>query len=251
MQNRSRTLRLDPDPHHQRGSWARAKEDAGLRPVWDCSRQGAATPTSSQSYAKLSRMINDLKAALTPIAKQLSRITGPSTLESNLDVTKELNEICFKLKDLSIKSKISNLKTPGAQSRYRCVAGINAKLKTSLVKLDDLMLILESPEEPMYQALFSNRENISGAAEIASERTKMIFRADMDPKNGWPALTMYEEKGHQGKGDAEKDKLFASCLKQVQDSRKKKASGGSKTFFQKDALSWTAWNAAGHFPIHR
>jgi hypothetical protein len=88
------------------------------------------------------------------------------------------------------------------------------------------MLTLDSPDDPVYSAVQSIKEDLSEAAAIASERANMILRADEDPKNEWPALTLYEEKKRQGKGDAKQTSSSppASCRFRIPGRRNHQAS---------------------------
>ena len=55
-----------------------------------------------------------------------------------------------------------------------------------------------------------------------ADRMDTILKADVDPQHGWAAVSLLEEKQRQSKsGNAEKEKLFAECLKSIQDKKNK------------------------------
>jgi hypothetical protein len=134
----------------------------------------------------------DLKAVLAPIADQISKL-GSGVTGDSTSLVKELNDLKEKQKHLGIEAKLQSLNTPVAQSQYRCVSNIHSKLESALVKLDDLMLSQDSPDDPLYQALSIIREDVADASNLSSERIDLIFKADLDPRHGWQVLTMYEE----------------------------------------------------------
>jgi hypothetical protein len=224
--------------HSRRDSCGSRRKGSKHRRRRSPSSSSSRSPGKKSDFESTIRRVVDvnLKAALEPLCSQLQRMessqsqnqTSVQGQDSVSTVAQELFEIRSKQKDLSIESKVSSLNTPGAKSQYRCIATIDSKLESVLVKLDELTLSLDSPEDPLYQALSTIREEVQSASDLASDRADSIFRADLDPKNGWVALTLYDEKVKQGKSDPEKDKLFASCLKQVQDDRKKKTFVSSK-----------------------
>jgi hypothetical protein len=194
----------------------------------------------------------DMQSVLAPITNQLLHMNAnqdhTQSPEDNSLLIQELKEIKEKQKDLSAEQKIASLKTPGAQSQFRCISKMSVKLDSSIVKVDDLMLSQDSPEDPTYKALASIREGLAEAKEIASDRADMILRADVDPKNGWQALTLYEEKKRQGSQDKEKDKIFAECIKQVQENRKKQPSSAKTTQSYQSVSKWPFRYAPGGKP---
>ena len=135
--------------------------------------------------------------------------------------------------ELDIQTKAASLKSSGGQSQYRSVAKLRLHMKNALSRLDDALILFDSPEDPIYNALTPVRDDIDKAIAEADDRLDLISRADADPKLGWRALSIYENKQKTSRLDPEKEKIFASCLKEVQDESKKKAttSGYKKTFF--------------------
>ena len=156
-------------------------------------------------------------SALDPITKRLDQLTKESPPEpTSIDI----QAIREKQQLLDIENKAATMKTAGAQSQYRCLAGIKRRISNSLVQIDELMLSLDTPEDPMYQQLSGIKEEMAKAEEDASDRISLLFKADEDPKVGWPALTILDKKRSMEKSNPETDKLFASCVKQVQEAKK-------------------------------
>ena len=159
-----------------------------------------------------------IASALDPITKKLDKLTKESAPEP---ASVDLTEIREKQQILDIETRAASMKTAGAQSQYRCLAGIKRRISNSLLHLDELMLSLDSPEDPIYAQLSGIKSELSKAEDDASDRISLLFKADEDPKVGWPALTILDKKRAMEKSDPETDRLFASCVKQVQDSNKK------------------------------
>ena len=156
-------------------------------------------------------------SALDPITKKLDKLTKDSQPEPS---SVDLQAIREKQQIIDIETKAATMKTAGGQSQYRCLAGIKRHVSNSLEQLDDVMLSLDSPEDPMYQALNGIKQEMAKAEEGASDRISLLFKADEDPKVGWPALTILDKKRSMEKSNPETDKLFAACVKQVQDAKK-------------------------------
>jgi len=130
-----------------------------------------------------------------------------------------------------IATKAAALNSVGGQSQYRSVASLQLHMKNALSRLEEALLLLDSPDDPIFAALSPVREDISKAIAEADERLSLIVRADADPKIGWRALSIYESKQKASKLDSEKEKVFTSCLKEVQEEVKKKS--GSHTYGKK------------------
>ena len=109
------------------------------------------------------------------------------------------------------------------------------KLSNAVEALNDYLLSSSSPEDETYKALSPIRDLVSSASDEAKERINLIFKADQDPKLGWKTVLMMEEKKRHIQPDPKKDKLWASCYRQVQESQKKPA----KTLLN------TAWREVG------
>ena len=62
---------------------------------------------------------------------------------------------------------------------------------------------------------------LTEATSDAEERLNLILKADADPRYGWKAITVFEEKQKLDNKDPEKEKVFAACLKKVQENEKK------------------------------
>ena len=126
-----------------------------------------------------------------------------------------------------IATKAASLNSVGGQSQYRSVASLQLHMKNALSRLEEVLLLFDSPEDPIYVALSPVRDDIGKAIAEADECLSLIVRADADPKIGWRALLIYESKQKASKLDSEKEKMFSSCLKEVQEEAKKKASSSS------------------------
>ena len=123
---------------------------------------------------------------------------------------------------LDIQTKAAALNSSGGQSQFRSVATLRLHMQNALNRLDDVLLLFDSPEEPIFNALTPVREDISKAISEADDRLDLITRADADPKLGWRALSIYESRQKTSKLAPEKEKVFSSCLKEVQEEAKKK-----------------------------
>ena len=134
--------------------------------------------------------------------------------------------------ELDIQTKAASLKSSGGQSQYRSVAKLKLHMKNAISRLEDALILFDSPDDPIYSALTPVREEIGKAIAEADDRLDLITRADADPKLGWRALSIYENKQKTSTLDPEKEKIFSSCLKEVQEESKKKAtsSGYKKPF---------------------
>ena len=161
----------------------------------------------------------NLQSVLNPIQQQLSKI---GAADGGSDVSNEIQILKAKQERLDVETKAAALNTSGAQSQYRCVAGLKLNMKDSLLRLEEALLLCESPEDPIYLALSPIRESLNAGITSAEERLGLIVKADADPKSGWLALTMFEGKQNSSKIDPEKEKVFQSCLKEVQEDRRKK-----------------------------
>ena len=183
------------------------------------SRSASRSRSSSRSSTKMRHYINDsLTSALQPLQQQLERLSG-SAPSSNSAV--ELQELRRQQQELTIENKAASLSSSGAKSQYRCLASINLNLNQATEAIDELLISRPSPDDPIYQALSPIRISVSAASDAAAERIDLIFKADLDPKIGWKALSLFEEQKRQPTSDPEKCKAWASCLKTVQDTQKK------------------------------
>ena len=161
-----------------------------------------------------------LSSVMEPIQRQIESLARPAQ-EQNSDLGGDIQALREKQQLLDIESRAASMKTAGAQSQYRVMAGIKRHISNASLLLDNLMLSLDSLEEPMYGAIQSVKDILGKAESEAGDRIALLFKADEDPKFGWRALSLLEEKKRQGASDPETDKLFASCVKQVQESAKK------------------------------
>ena len=166
---------------------------------------------------------------LRPIQQQLSKLTGdapepPSTLST------EMKDLKLEQQKLMIETKAASISSPGGQSQYRSIAALSMKLSNALEDIDDLMLTRPSPDDDVYKSLSQIKEKIIDANSDATQRIDLIFKAESDPKLGWKAVSLYEEKERLGTKDPEKDKAFQSCLKQVQEAHKKATSHRSTSY---------------------
>ena len=159
-----------------------------------------------------------LEEALGPITKKLAELSKENGAEAS---SSDLQEIRERQQLLDIETKAATMKTAGAQSQFRVLAGIKRRVTNSITALDDFMLSLDSPDDPAYAQIAGIKAELGKAEEEASERISLLFKADEDPKVGWSALTMLDKKRNMEKTNPETDKLFASCVRQVQESNKK------------------------------
>ena len=172
----------------------------------------------------------NLQSMLSPIQQQLSKI---GAADGGSDVSSEIQILKAKQERLDVETKASALNTSGAQSQYRCIAGLKLNMKDSLLRLEEALLLCESPDDPVYAALAPIRESLNTGISNAEERLGLIVKADADPKSGWLALTMFEGKLNSSKIDPEKEKVFQSCLKEVQEDRRKKEKPSRQSSFRR------------------
>lgn len=182
------------------------------------SRSKSSSRASSHGSAQIQQYIdNSLSQALQPLHQQLARLSAPTITTGS---HAEYQELRKQQQELAIETKASSLTSDGAKSQYRCLASINLNLNQAVEAIDELLLSRPSPEDPIYQALNPIRNQVSAAVDIGSERIDLICKADAEPKIGWKAISLYEEKKRQPSSDPEKNKIWASCLKAVQEQKK-------------------------------
>ena len=179
----------------------------------------------------INKMISDsisksLGSALQPIQMQLNKIGGEPT-EASSSIATELSELKKQQQLLQIETKAATLSSTGAQSQYRAFATIKMKMENAAESLEEFLLTRPSPDDEVYKAISPIRDEIKVAAADAESRIGLIFKADSEPKVGWKAITMFEEKQRQKEKDPEADKVFASCVKQLEDSSKKSSRSSS------------------------
>ena len=178
---------------------------------------------SIDDYVKRS-LTTQLQSVLDPIKRQLIQVTQSQTQREGVDSSSCIEDLKAKQDALDIQTKAASLKSTGGQSQFRSVATLRLHMKNALTRLDDALLMLDSPEDPLFAALTPVRGDIEKAIAEADDRMDLITRADADPKLGWRALSIYESRQKASKLDPEKEKIFSSCLKEVQEDAKKKAS---------------------------
>ena len=194
------------------------------------SRSRSRSRASSRGTEKIRHYINEsLISALQPLQQQIASLSGaaPSPASSI-----EYQELRKQQQELAIETKSATLTSSGAQSQYRCLATINLNLNAAVEAIDELLISRPSPDDPVYLALAPIRTKVSAAVDIAAERIDLVFKADLEPKTGWKALSMYEEKKRQSATDPEKHKIWASCLKAANESQKKASRPASQPFRQ-------------------
>ena len=98
-----------------------------------------------------------------------------------------------------------------------------SRMKNALLRTEEALLLLDSPEDEIYQAFSPVRDELKKGITEAEERLELITKADSDPKTGWKALTIFDGKKKSGKMDSENEKLFSTCLKEAQDDTRRKA----------------------------
>ena len=182
---------------------------------------------SSSGSDKIARMISQsLEKNLASFQQRLGLVPGGSKEnESALQDQKK------RLQQLEIESKANSLGSPGAQSQYRAMANIQLKISYAVEALDDFLLSTSSsPDDDIHKGICPVKEILQNAIADASLRMYLIGKADANPKHGWKAITVYEEKQRQEINDPEKEKDFNQALKKVQDADKKKPSTSSKSF---------------------
>ena len=133
-----------------------------------------------------------LAEALGPITKKLAELSRENSSEAS--TSGDLQEIRERQQLLDIETKAATMKTAGAQSQFRCMAGIKRRITNSITALDEFMLSLESPDDPAYMQISGIKEELAKAEEEAAERISLIFKADEDPKVGWSAISMMDKK---------------------------------------------------------
>ena len=94
-----------------------------------------------------------------------------------------------------------------------------------------------TPKSTLCKSLQTVKEKVESASKDAHDRAELVMKADQDPKLGWKTLTKYDEAQRQGPKDAEKDKLWASCSKQVQEGQKKTKPPISQPFRHRPGFS--------------
>ena len=155
--------------------------------------------------------------ALQPLHQQLARLSAPLVTSGS---HAEYLELRKQQQELAIETKASSLSSDGAKTQYQCLASINLNLNQAVEAINELLISRPSPDNSVYQALNPICTKVSAAADIASERIDLICKADSEPKIGWKAISLYEEKKRQPSSDPEKNKIWASCLKAVQEQKK-------------------------------
>ena len=125
---------------------------------------------------------------------------------------------------MALEKIVASLSTPGAQSQYKTIANIGIKVSAAIEKLDEIGLSFDDPDCGLYRNIAEVRDDLVSAQVMADDRCDLILRADEDPQNGWKALTRYEKViGSSSKStNPEREKVFADCLKKVQEEKKKK-----------------------------
>lgn len=192
------------------------------------SRRGRRDRSKSKSRERSIDEIvkNSLSNHLSSFKMQLLQATQSQSREG-ADYSVEMKAMKEKQQQLDITTKAASLNSVGGQSQYRSVASLQLHMKNALSRLEEVLLLQDSPEDPIFVALSPARNDIVKGIAEADERLGLIIRADADPKVGWRALSIYENKQKTSaslKLDSEKEKIFSSCLKEVQEEAKKKAS---------------------------
>ena len=164
-----------------------------------------------------------VSTALMPLQQQLKKLSNPAN-----DVS-QLQHLRQQQKQLEIETKSASLTSPGAQSQFRCLANIQLSLNNAMEGLDDILPKFEDGAAELFSDV---RDQISSASEQATDRIEMIFKADSDPKIGWKALSIYEEKRKSTISDPEKHKMWASCLKAASDAQKKSTTKNDRQPFR-------------------
>ena len=202
-------------------------------------KQAARKRRKRRKAAEIQEMIqaslqSSLSTVMEPLQRQIQSLSRP-VQDQGGDYGVDIRALREKQQLLDIETKAASMKTAGAQSQYCVMAGIKLHVTNASALLDDIMLTLDSPEEPMYRAIETVKEVLGKAEAEAGDRISLLFKADEEPKYGWRALSLMEEKKRQGSTDPETEKLFASCVKQVQESAKKPkldASSSKRPFSQ-------------------
>ena len=153
-------------------------------------------------------MINaSISNALLPLQQQLLRISTSGNESASLQSLRQQQRL------LSIDTQSAALATPGGKSQYRYLARIQLFLENTMEALDKF----ENGESDIETV----RQHVSSATSFTSERIGLILKADAEPKYGWKAFNLYEEKMRQSStagciSDPETNKTWASCLKTAQ-----------------------------------
>ena len=163
-------------------------------------------------------MQNMIQSALLPLQQQLRHLSSPSSDSA------QLNDLRLQQKQLAIESKSASLSTPGGRSQYRCVANLQLDIANALDVLDSAIAPQIPSENPLHAAITLARNHLSSAAAKAADRIDLILLADSDPRHGWKALNLYEEKQRQPNSNPEKMKVWNSCIKAAQEFSKSKPS---------------------------
>ena len=179
------------------------------------SRSRSYSPPRRSAFdsSQMQSMINaSISNALLPLQQQLIRISSSGNDSASLQSLREQQRL------LSIETQSAALATPGGKSQYRYLARIQLFIDNATEALEKL----ENGESDIE----SVRQHLSSASAFTSERLGMILKADAEPKFGWKALNLYEEKIRQSKTpgcstDPETNKTWANCLKAAQDAPKK------------------------------
>ena len=190
-------------------------------------RHHSSSSRSSSRNLDIRRAVEEslqrsLSQVLDPIQRQIAEISkGNSEASGSNDVNVDIQDLREKQQILDIKTKAATMKTACAQAQYRIMASVKRRITNSIAQLEEIRLTCEF-EDPTYKAIKEVTEELTKAETEAADRISLLFKADEDPKVGWRALTIFDEKKkREEKADPETDKLFATCVKQVQDTSKK------------------------------
>ena len=191
-------------------------------------RSSSKSPQRSSAFTFDANLMQNLidrsvSSALMPLQQQLKKLSNPVNDVSQLQLLRQQQ------KQLEIETKSASLTSPGAQSQFRCLANIQLSLNNAIEGLDDVLPKFEDGAAELFSDI---RNQISSAAEQATDRIEMIFRADSDPKIGWKALSIYDEKRKASTDDPEKLKMWTSCLKAASDAQKKSTSKNDRQPFR-------------------
>ena len=157
-----------------------------------------------------------IQTALLPLQQQIHNLSSPSADAA------QLNDLRLQQKQLAIENKSSSLSTPGGRSQYRCIANLQLDIANALDVIDSSIASQISTENPLHAAVTLARNHLSSAAARAEDRIDLILLADSDPRHGWKALNLYEEKQRQPISNPEKMKVWNTCIKAAQESSKPK-----------------------------
>ena len=163
---------------------------------------------------------------LKPFEEKLKQLTSTQKEPSSVGL-QELKQQQLKL---VIESQAKSLSSSGAQSQFRSVANLKLKISNAIEALDDFIITSTSPDDEVYSALTPIKATLTEAVSDAEERINLILKADADPRYGWKAITAFEEKQKLDTKDPEKEKVFAACLKKVQEAEKKSKISSSRPF---------------------